>query len=210
MTTPSDHAPAPVSSPDANRRPVAGDDPAPGDGSAGDRGRRLLVQPEEVRALTRKFSHRVDSLFAPKLVVSIVGVRGPGAAMALRLRRWMAADRRFPSPEAIPLAGVDPETGAITPPIELAGREVLLVDATISTGRTAQAAVAAILAAARAAGGTPAKVRLVCLVDAGGREVPIQPDAIGMEAPRGAGERARVRLKPLHPEDEVAIERGAE
>lgn len=48
---------------------------------------------------------------------------------------------------------------------------LILVDDVINTGRTARAALEAIFEYGR-----PARVELQCLVDRGGRELPIQPD----------------------------------
>ncbi len=41
------------------------------------------------------------------------------------------------------------------------------------------------------------------LVDRGHREIPIQPDVVGLHVPTEYGERVRVRVRPVDPADEI-------
>ncbi len=59
-------------------------------------------------------------------------------------------------------------------PFPVDGKTVLLVDDVLSAGRTTRAAIDEILQRGR-----PAKILLACLIDRGGREVPIQPNYCG-------------------------------
>lgn len=52
---------------------------------------------------------------------------------------------------------------------------VVLVDDVLYTGRTVRAALNALFDYGR-----PARIELACLIDRGGREVPIQPDYTAM------------------------------
>ena len=63
-------------------------------------------------------------------------------------------------------------------------RTVLLVDDVLAAGRTIRAAMDEVMDYGR-----PARIQLACLVDRGGRELPIQPEYLGWEL--GAG-RQRV------------------
>ena len=56
-------------------------------------------------------------------------------------------------------------------PFEVNGTRVILVDEVIYTGRTARAALDALMRFGR-----PGSVQLAVLVDRGHRELPIQPD----------------------------------
>ena len=62
-------------------------------------------------------------------------------------------------------------------PFDVDGAEVVLVDDVLFTGRTVRAALNAICDLGR-----PASVRLAVLVDRGHREIPIQPDVVGLRA----------------------------
>ncbi len=59
-------------------------------------------------------------------------------------------------------------------PFSTDGMRLVLVDDVLYTGRTVRAALNAIFDYGR-----PARVELACLIDRGGREVPIQPDYVG-------------------------------
>ena len=57
---------------------------------------------------------------------------------------------------------------------DLTDRDVILVDDVLFTGRTARAALDAVVRAGR-----PRSIQLVALIDRGHREYPIQPDFVG-------------------------------
>ena len=69
---------------------------------------------------------------------------------------------------------------------------MLLVDDVLFTGRTARAALDAVLQHGR-----PRTIRLAVLVDRGGREVPVQPDFVGRTVPTKADERVEVDLDAM-------------
>ncbi len=81
---------------------------------------------------------------------------------------------------------------------------VVLVDDVLYSGRTVNAALAAL-----ADLGRPRRVELVALVDRGHRELPIQADVVGRVIPTARAERIVVRLDELDGEDAVCIEGGA-
>jgi pyrimidine operon attenuation protein/uracil phosphoribosyltransferase len=83
-------------------------------------------------------------------------------------------------------------------PFNVDGVEIILVDDVLFTGRTIRAALNAICDLGR-----PACVRLAVLVDRGHRELPIQPDVVGLHVPTERAERVRVRIGPVDPEDEI-------
>ncbi|WP_456384824.1 bifunctional pyr operon transcriptional regulator/uracil phosphoribosyltransferase PyrR [Desulfolithobacter sp.] len=79
-------------------------------------------------------------------------------------------------------------------------RRVILVDDVIFTGRTIRAAMDAIMDYGR-----PDTIQLAVLVDRGGRELPIQPDYVGMEVRVEPGERVDVLLREKADRDEVVV-----
>jgi pyrimidine operon attenuation protein/uracil phosphoribosyltransferase len=83
-------------------------------------------------------------------------------------------------------------------PLGVAGRTVVLVDDVLYTGRTARAAMDALLELGR-----PAAIRLAVLVDRGHRELPIRADHVGKNVPSSRGETVRVRLVETDGEDGV-------
>ena len=77
---------------------------------------------------------------------------------------------------------------------------MVLVDDVIFTGRTIRAAMDAIMDYGR-----PRAIELAVLVDRGGRELPIQPDYVGMSINAGRRERVDVILSENADRDEVVI-----
>lgn len=79
--------------------------------------------------------------------------------------------------------------------------DILLVDDVIFTGRTARAAIGALMDYGR-----PNSVKLVVLVDRGHRELPIQPDHAGIIIDTRQDEQVNVSLKESDGIEEVTIE----
>jgi pyrimidine operon attenuation protein / uracil phosphoribosyltransferase len=86
--------------------------------------------------------------------------------------------------------------GAIPPDVE--GKDIILVDDVLYTGRTVRAALDALMDLGR-----PASIRLVVLVDRGHRELPIAPDYTGLLVETRENEEVRVNIRPRDNEDSV-------
>ena len=89
-------------------------------------------------------------------------------------------------------------------PASLDGREVVLVDDVIFTGRTVRAALEALQA-----WGRPRRVRLLAMVDRGHRELPIQPDFCGRVVPTSRQEVIALCLQNIDGEEGVFLLKDA-
>lgn len=85
---------------------------------------------------------------------------------------------------------------------DLDGRTVLIVDDVLAAGRTIRAALDEVMDYGR-----PRCIQLACLVDRGGRELPIQADYLGWSLPTKPYEWVSVRLAEIDDEDAVLLER---
>lgn len=85
-------------------------------------------------------------------------------------------------------------------PLSPEGRDVILVDDVIYTGRTMRAATEAVMFSGR-----PLSVNIACLVDRGHREVPFTPKFIGKNVPTSSENHVSVLLKELDGRDEILI-----
>lgn len=83
---------------------------------------------------------------------------------------------------------------------DITGREVILTDDVLFTGRTARAALDALMHFGR-----PAKIKLAALVDRGHRELPIRPDFVGKNIPTSKTEIVRVSLKETDGTDSIIL-----
>src|SRR5579859_2512100 len=83
------------------------------------------------------------------------------------------------------------------------GKVVVLVDDVIHHGRTARAAMDALMDFGR-----PRAIQLAVLVDRGHRELPIRPDYVGKNVPTSDAERVEVRVAEEDGQDQVVIVAG--
>ena len=138
----------------------------------------------------------------------LIGVRTRGVPLAQRLAQeltLLADDEVVVGAVDITLYRDDLGRGRRWPvlrgteiPFPVDGAEIVLVDDVLFTGRTIRAALNAICDLGR-----PGRIRLAVLVDRGHRELPIQPDVVGLHLPTDRSDRVRVRLHPLDPIEEI-------
>ncbi|HKM34303.1 MAG TPA: bifunctional pyr operon transcriptional regulator/uracil phosphoribosyltransferase PyrR [Lachnospiraceae bacterium] len=77
-------------------------------------------------------------------------------------------------------------------PCDISNYVVIIVDDVIFTGRTARAAMEAVLSYGR-----PKAIQLAVLVDRGHREMPIRPDYVGKNIPTSSSEQVRVLVPEI-------------
>jgi len=94
----------------------------------------------------------------------------------------------------------DPILNATDIPFSVVNKNVVLVDDVIYTGRTARAAMDAIMEQGRAA-----TIQLAVLIDRGHRELPIRPDYVGKNIPTSKSEVVAVHLKEYDGDTNVQI-----
>lgn len=80
------------------------------------------------------------------------------------------------------------------------GKNIILVDDVLFTGRTARAAMDALIELGR-----PAKIQLAVVVDRGHRELPICANYVGKNIPTSKDEFISVRLDAVDGKTEVAL-----
>lgn len=83
-------------------------------------------------------------------------------------------------------------------PFDVTRRHIVLVDDVLYTGRTARAALDALLDIGR-----PASVKFLAIIDRGLRELPIFADIVGRKVPTLPGEEVRVRLREIDDQEGV-------
>lgn len=93
-----------------------------------------------------------------------------------------------------------PEVGPTELPCGIAGKKIVLVDDVLYTGRTIRSALDALMDYGR-----PRAVELAVLVDRGLRELPIQPDYVGLTVQTTSIQSVKVLLAEIHGLDRVVL-----
>lgn len=142
--------------------------------------RILMLSPERVRRTIVRLAYEIieHNRGAENLVV--FGIRNGGAALASALVAHINGKEK--TQIDVHALDVTPfrddrhrgEAGPIDTEVEVTDRDVVLVDDVLFTGRTARAALDAIVRVGR-----PRSIKLVVLIDRGHREYPIQPNFVG-------------------------------
>ena len=174
----------------------------------------VLPAPDISRALTR-ISHEILERNSGSSTITLLGIPTRGAHLAKRIAEIISKievvpiqvgtlditlhrdDLRMRPPRAL--------MPTMIPSFGVEGRNVILVDDVLYSGRTIRAALDALGEIGR-----PKSVQLAILVDRGHRELPIRADYVGKNIPTSASQSVTVRLTELDGADEVLIEGGSE
>ncbi len=168
----------------------------------------ILSEQELGRTLTRLASQVLETVSdSNKLLLLGIPTRG------VHLSRVLASELEARTGHPIANGSLDPTfhrddlgrvgTRMVQPtdlPTSVEGRQVVLVDDVIFTGRTVRAALEALQAWGRAK-----RVFLLVMVDRGHREVPIHPDFYGRKVPTRRKESIELRLKDVDGEEGVFL-----
>lgn len=137
----------------------------------------------------------------------LVGLYSRGAVIAQRIAQKISENENCEIPtgtlDITPFRDDDRrENSADSSKIDfnITDKHVVLIDDVIFTGRTARAAIDALLSRGR-----PTVIQLAALIDRGHRELPIRADYVGKNLPTSRGEKVRVWVRELDGCDKVVI-----
>ena len=166
----------------------------------------------DVGRTVRGLADKVAAAFPPDRPLVVVGIRTRGEALAERLTVMLkpgatggSAGACWTSPSTATTCRKSARgrwSARRRSSIDIDGKPLLLVDDVIFTGRSIRAALDAL-----SDFGRPSAIRLAVLVDRGGRELPIQPDFVGLtlkDVP--PDHRVNVRLTEIDGRDEILVE----
>lgn len=157
--------------------------------------RTLYLSPDRVRRMLNRLAYEVVERNQGTDHLVIFGVRKRGSAVANALAETIGKieGRRFAVHQLVVASFRDDVSEEVRaqplppPTVDITGQKVLLIDDVLFTGRTARAALDAVIRYGR-----PQSIQLAVLVDRGHREYPIHPDYIGQEIPTKYKERVVV------------------
>jgi pyrimidine operon attenuation protein/uracil phosphoribosyltransferase len=143
-----------------------------------------LMSASEIDRTLVRLAHEILEKTKDLDQLAFIGIRRRGVPMAQRLAAKVEAleNRRVPVGildinlyrDDLSTVGVKPVLNSTEIPFEVAGKDIILMDDVLYTGRTIRAALDALFEHGR-----PARVRLLVLIDRGHRELPIEAQFIG-------------------------------
>ncbi len=161
-----------------------------------------VMEEKEVVEAWDKITAQVIKDYPSLSKLVIVGIRSRGNILASRMVKEIKKETGADVPLGIlditlyrddfTSVGPDPVVRETEIDFDINGKNVILVDDVLFTGRTIRAAMDALMDFGR-----PASIRLAVLIDRGERELPIQPDYISKKMAVNAGEIVEVKLKEI-------------
>lgn len=182
------------------------------------RTKAMVMDGEAISRAVTRIAHEILEANKGAGNLALVGIVTRGAALAETLAERI---REIEGAE-VPVGTLDisfyrddlairlnPEVHRSDIPFDVEGRDVVLVDDVLFTGRTIRSALDALMDYGR-----PCSVQLAVLVDRGHRELPIRADYVGKNVPSSSRERVKVYLDSLDGRSAVeileALEEGGE
>ena len=185
-----------------------------------DRIKAELMSAEDLGRTLDRMARQIVEIISPDLSpvdsFGLIGMQTRGVYVARRLKEKIAEVEDIEVPVGVldvtmyrddfRIRLKQPVVRSTRIPFDITNRHLILVDDVIYTGRTARAALDALVDLGR-----PASVHLLVVVDRGLRELPICADIVGREVPTIPGEEVRVRLAELDNREGVwLVERAPE
>ncbi len=163
---------------------------------------KTVLTASAVERTLRRMANEIVELNDGTDNLVIVGIQRRGVQLASRLCKLIEESENAEILQGslditlyrddLQTVGPRPVVGPTNIPWGIDGRNVVIVDDVLYTGRTVRAALDEI-----ADFGRPARIALAVLIDRGGRELPIQPDIVGKKVTVEAGGRVDVLVEEL-------------
>lgn len=168
---------------------------------------KLMDQKDLARTVTR-LSHEIIEQNKGTENLCIIGIRTRGVYIGQRIADKITEIET----NTVPFGTLDvtlyrddfkfkqPEVHITDIPFKIDGKQLVVVDDVLFTGRTVRSALDALMDFGR-----PASIQLAVLVDRGHRELPIRPDFVGKNYPTSHDEEIRVKVVEEDEEDAVYL-----
>ena len=170
---------------------------------------QLLSASEIERTLVR-LAHEIVEKNNGVQNLALVGIRRRGIPLAKRVAAILERIEKTPVPvgtlditlyrDDLSTIGAKPEVKPKKLECDIAGKDVVLVDDVLYTGRTIRAALDALFDCGR-----PRKVQLLVLIDRGHRELPIEAAFVGRRVQTTQQEVIEVKLEETDETEKVML-----
>ena len=171
-----------------------------------------LVDSSGISNLIKRISHEILESSDDVDNLAIIGIKSRGDFIAKRIAEQISelASNEFS------LGTIDvtfhrddyrtnlgsPKVGISDINFDVNGKDIILIDDVLYTGRTIRAAMDEIFSYGR-----PNSIRLAVMVDRGHRELPIKAEFVGKNFPTADDEHIYVLIKEIDDEDLIYLER---
>jgi pyrimidine operon attenuation protein/uracil phosphoribosyltransferase len=173
---------------------------------------REEIGADQLRRTLKRLSHEIIEQIGDPGSLALVGIRTRGVTLAERLARTIEELARVRPPVgALDVTlyrdDLDREGGArrrlrkTDIPFSCEGKDIVLVDDVLFTGRTVRAALAALVNFGR-----PGRVLLAVAVDRGGRELPVRADFVGRNMEVLPDEEVQVFFEESDGRDAIVVQ----
>ena len=170
---------------------------------------RLMSASEIERTLVR-LAHEIVEKNAGAANLGLVGIKRRGVPLAERLAKLIEKIERVPVQTGVldisfyrddlSTSGPRPTVNKGDIGFDVNGRDIILMDDVLYTGRTIRAALDALFDHGR-----PKSVQLLVLIDRGHRELPIQSTFTGRSIPTSSREIIEVKLREVDEDEQVLL-----
>jgi pyrimidine operon attenuation protein/uracil phosphoribosyltransferase len=170
-----------------------------------------LMSASEIDRTLVRLAHEILEKTRDLSQLVFVGIRRRGVPLAQRLAQKIEALERRKIPvgsldiqlyrDDLSTVGSQPVVSATDISFAVTGKDVILMDDVLYTGRTVRAALDALFDHGR-----PSRVQLLVLIDRGHRELPIEARYVGRLVQTGANETVEVRLQEIDGVEKVLME----
>ena len=173
---------------------------------------KIILKSEDIDRIIGQLAERIISDTPDGFDIAVIGIRSRGEVLGERL----SAELEKKTGKEIPCGTLDitlyrddlnaphgnyqPQVRTTEIRFSVDDMIIILADDVLHTGRSARAAMDALIDLGR-----PKAVRLAVLVERSGREFPIQADYTGYEADVGEGELVQVHFVESDGADEVLV-----
>ena len=168
-----------------------------------------VMDADQIRRSLHRIAHEIVERNRGVEEIVLVGIVSKGDVLAQRMANILSKLEKSRVPfgrldvtlhrDDLHLRPPDGHRSATELP-DIDGKVVVLVDDVMHHGRTARAAMDALMDFGR-----PRAIQLAVLVDRGHRELPIRPDYVGKNVPTAEGERIEVLIEEQDGLDQAVI-----
>jgi pyrimidine operon attenuation protein/uracil phosphoribosyltransferase len=174
---------------------------------------KVLLNAKQIEEILKKLTTRIVADTPDNVEIAVIGIRSRGEIIAQRLSLLLSKKTGVEIPCGTlditlyrddlnsPKGTHQPKVRTTEIGFDIDDKIIILVDDVLHTGRSARAAMDALIDLGR-----PKAIRLAVLVERTGREFPIQADYAGFKAKPKPGELVQVLLKESDAKEQVIIE----